>query len=174
MVKFSAFTLLMFVTLSYCASKPSSVSSASTEANSAVISKEGIRTGAEQTEEYLSYLKGKRIAILGNQTSIIGKTHLVDSLKKLGINIVTVFGPEHGFRGNASAGTKVQDEVDSATGIRIISLYGPKRKPSKEDMAIVDLMIYDVQDVGCRFYTNINALANLMRCTLLLQQFYSA
>jgi uncharacterized protein YbbC (DUF1343 family) len=121
-----------------------------------------IKTGAEQTEKYLSYLKGKRIGILGNQTSVIGKTHLVDSLKSLGVNIAKVFGPEHGFRGNASAGVKVQDEVDSATGIPIVSLYGPKRKPTKEDMASLDLMIYDVQDVGCRFYTNINVLADVM------------
>lgn len=121
-----------------------------------------LKTGAEQTEKYLPYLKGKRIGILGNQTSVIGKAHLVDSLKSLGVNIVKVFGPEHGFRGNASAGTRVQDEVDSATRIPIVSLYGPKRKPSKEDMASLDLMIYDVQDVGCRFYTNINVLADVM------------
>ena len=122
----------------------------------------GIITGADQTEKYLSYLKGKRIGILGNKTSIIGKVHLVDSLRSLGVNIVKVFGPEHGFRGNASAGVKVQNEVDSATGIPIISLYGPKRKPSKEDLADVDLMIYDIQDVGCRFYTYINVLADVM------------
>lgn len=121
-----------------------------------------IRTGAEQTERYLPYLKGKRIGILGNQTSVIGKTHLVDSLRSLGVDIVKVFGPEHGFRGKASAGVRVKDETDSATGIPIISLYGSKRKPSKEDLANVDLMLYDIQDVGCRFYTNINALANLM------------
>jgi hypothetical protein len=113
-----------------------------------------IKTGADQTEKYLSYLKGKRIGILGNKTSIIGRTHLVDSLRSLGVNIVKAFGPEHGFRGNASAGVKVQNEVDSATGIPIISLYGSKRKPSKEDLANVDLMIYDIQDVGCRFYSN--------------------
>lgn len=121
-----------------------------------------IRTGAEQTEKYLPYLKGKRIGILGNQTSVIRKTHLVDSLKKLGVQIVKVFGPEHGFRGNASNGAYVKDEVDSATRIPIVSLYGPKRKPSKEDLANIDLMIYDVQDVGCRFYTNINVLADVM------------
>jgi uncharacterized protein YbbC (DUF1343 family) len=121
-----------------------------------------IKTGAEQTGKYISYLKGKKIGIVSNQTSIIGKTHLVDSLQKLGVNIVSVFGPEHGFRGNASAGTKVQDEKDSATGIQIISLYGPRKKPRKEDMDAIDLMIYDVQDVGCRFYTNINVLANIM------------
>jgi uncharacterized protein YbbC (DUF1343 family) len=110
----------------------------------------------------LPYLQGKRVAILANQTSIINKTHLVDSLKSLGIHIVKVFGPEHGFRGNASAGAQVADEVDKATGIPIISLYGKKNKPTKEDLADVDLVVYDLQDVGCRFYTNINALARLM------------
>jgi len=124
--------------------------------------KDRILTGADQTEKYLSYLKGKRIGILSNQTSIIGKAHLVDSLKSLGINIVTLFGPEHGFRGNASAGVSVQDEVDSATGIPVVSLYGVRKKPSKEHMDAIDLMIYDLQDVGCRFYTNINKLAALM------------
>lgn len=121
-----------------------------------------IKTGAEQTNLYLPLLKGKRVAILANQTTIIGKTHLVDSLQKLGINIVKVFGPEHGFRGNASAGVHVEDEKDKATGIPVISLYGKKNKPTKEDMADVDIMLYDLQDVGCRFYTNINALARLM------------
>ncbi|HNU89607.1 MAG TPA: DUF1343 domain-containing protein [Ferruginibacter sp.] len=122
----------------------------------------GIRTGAEQTEKYLSYIKGKRVAILANQTSIIGGTHLVDSLKKLGVNIVKVFGPEHGFRGKASAGDKVSDEVDLTTGIPIISLYGSKNKPTRADLADVDIMLYDLQDVGVRFYTNINALSRLM------------
>jgi uncharacterized protein YbbC (DUF1343 family) len=121
-----------------------------------------IKTGADQTEKYLPYLKGKRVAMMANLTSVIGKTHLVDTLKKLGVNIVKVFGPEHGFRGNASAGVHVADEVDIATGIPVISLYGPKNKPSKEDLANVDVLIYDLQDVGCRFYTNINALARLM------------
>lgn len=121
-----------------------------------------LKTGAEQTEQYLPYLKGKRVAILANQTSIIGKTHLVDSLNKLGINLVKAFGPEHGFRGNASAGTSVSDETDATTGIPIISLYGKKNKPTKEELADVDIIIYDLQDVGCRFYTNINALSRLM------------
>ena len=122
----------------------------------------GIITGADQTEKYLPLLKGKRVALLANQTTIIGKIHLVDSLQKLGINIVKVFGPEHGFRGKASAGDKVSDEIDKATGIPIISLYGAKSKATKEDLADVDILIYDLQDVGCRFYTNINALARLM------------
>jgi uncharacterized protein YbbC (DUF1343 family) len=132
------------------------------ETQTAAFNGKTIKTGAEQTTKYLSYIKGKRIAILGNQTSVIGKTHLVDSLRSLGIKIVKVFGPEHGFRGNASAGVRVKDEIDSATGIPVISLYGPKRKPTREDLSDVDLMIYDVQDVGCRFYTNINALADIM------------
>jgi uncharacterized protein YbbC (DUF1343 family) len=133
--------------------------------NKPLVEKNGsanILTGADQTEKYIDLLKGKRVAILANQTSIIGKKHLVDSLLARGINIVKVFGPEHGFRGNASNGTRVADEKDPATGINIISLYGKKRKPSKEDLADVDVMMYDVQDVGCRFYTNINLLRDLM------------
>lgn len=121
-----------------------------------------ILTGADQTEKYIPLLQGKRVAIMANPTTVIGKTHLVDSLKKRGVNIVKVFGPEHGFRGNASAGVHVADENDPATGIPVISLYGPKNKPSKQDMADVDILLYDLQDVGCRFYTNINALARLM------------
>ncbi|GAC1427146.1 MAG: DUF1343 domain-containing protein [Chitinophagaceae bacterium] len=126
------------------------------------IRKNKIITGADQTEKYFSYLKGKRVAVLANPSTIIGKKHLVDSLQSRGINIIKVFGPEHGFRGNASAGVKVADEKDAATGIPVISLYGAKNKPSKEDLADVDIMIYDVQDVGCRFYTNINVLARIM------------
>ncbi len=125
-------------------------------------SEKEIITGADQTEKYLNYLEGKRVAVMANPTTIIGKKHLVDSLNSLGIHIVKVFGPEHGFRGNASAGEKVKDEKDLATGIPIISLYGTKNKPDKEDMADVDILIYDLQDVGVRFYTNINALVRLM------------
>jgi len=121
-----------------------------------------LKTGADQTEKYLPYLRGKRIGMVVNPTAIIHKTPIVDSLKALGINIVKVFGPEHGFRGNASNGAKVSDEVDAKTGIPIISLYGKKRKPSKEDMADIDLLIYDIQDVGVRFYTNINTLRDVM------------
>ena len=127
-----------------------------------VVSKKEIKTGAEQTGKYLPLLKGKRIAIMANQTSMIGNTHLVDSLKNLEVKIVKVFGPEHGFRGNASAGVHVADEIDPVSGIPVVSLYGAKNKPSKEDLADVDILIYDLQDVGVRFYTNINALSRLM------------
>lgn len=122
-----------------------------------------IKTGAERTEKYISKLQGKRIALIANQTSIIGEKHLLDSLVAAGINIVKVFGPEHGFRGNASNGTSVGDEVDQDTGVKIISLYGKKKKPSREDLADVDILIYDIQDVGCRFYTNINVLRDVMQ-----------
>ncbi|WP_192822663.1 exo-beta-N-acetylmuramidase NamZ domain-containing protein [Rufibacter sp. LB8] len=124
--------------------------------------KPGLITGADQTEKYVPYLKGKRVALVVNQTSIIGQKSSVDSLQTLGVQIVKVFGPEHGFRGNASNGTHVGDEVDEKTGIPIISLYGKKRKPSKEDLANVDVLIYDIQDVGVRFYTNINTLRDVM------------
>ncbi len=122
-----------------------------------------IKTGAERTEKYISKLQGKKIALIANQTSIIGEKHLLDSLVAAGINIFKVFGPEHGFRGNASNGTSVGDEVDPNTGVKIISLYGKKKKPSREDLTDVDILIYDIQDVGCRFYTNINVLRDVMQ-----------
>jgi uncharacterized protein YbbC (DUF1343 family) len=121
-----------------------------------------IKTGAEQTEIYLPLLDRKRIAVVANQTSMIGKTSLIDSLKSLGVNIVKIFGPEHGFRGTASAGALVADSIDVKTGIPEISLYGKKTKPSKVDLCNVDLVIFDIQDVGARFYTYINLLAKVM------------
>ncbi|WP_221394068.1 exo-beta-N-acetylmuramidase NamZ domain-containing protein [Dyadobacter sp. NIV53] len=119
-------------------------------------------TGADQVTEYLGYLKGKKVGILINQTSIIGNTPIVDSLVALGVNIVRIFGPEHGFRGTASNGDKVGDSVDPKTGISAISLYGKQKKPTKEQMADLDLMIFDLQDVGTRFYTYINTLGHVM------------
>ena len=119
-----------------------------------------IKTGAEQTGIYIPEIKGKRVAIVGNQTSIIGHTSLVDSLLSLGINIKKVFGPEHGFRGNVSAGVHVND--NTATRIPEISLYGNKNKPSKADLEDVDIVIFDIQDVGARFYTYINLLGRVM------------
>jgi len=121
-----------------------------------------IITGADQTGKYLSYLKGKRIGLVANQSSQIGKKSSVDSLVSLGIKIVKVFGPEHGFRGNASNGAVVGNEIDAKTGIPIISLYGKNEKPTKEQLADVDLMVFDIQDVGCRYYTNINTLEYVM------------
>jgi uncharacterized protein YbbC (DUF1343 family) len=122
----------------------------------------GIRTGAEQTERYLPMLKGKRVGMVVNPTSIIGGQTSVDSLLSLGVNIVKIFGPEHGFRGNASAGVKVDDDVDTKTGIKAVSLYGKHQKPTTADLADVDIMIFDIQDVGVRFYTYINTLQHVM------------
>jgi uncharacterized protein YbbC (DUF1343 family) len=121
-----------------------------------------IITGAERTDKYLPLLKGKRVAMMANPTTVIGARHLVDSLLLHDVNIVKIFGTEHGFRGNASAGEEISDETDKVTGIPIISLYGKKKKPNNEDLSNVDVLIYDLQDVGCRFYTNINALVKLM------------
>lgn len=122
----------------------------------------GIITGADQVKAYLPYLKGKRVGMVVNQTSIIGNKLSVDSLRTLGVNIKAIFGPEHGFRGNASNGAVVANEVDPATGIPIISLYGQKRKPARKDLDKLDIMVFDIADVGCRFYTNINTLRDVM------------
>ena len=121
-----------------------------------------LMTGAEQTEKYLPLLKGKRVGMVVNPTSIIGNQTAVDSLLKRGVNIVKIFGPEHGFRGDASAGVHVDDAVDAKTGIKAISLYGKHSTPTKEDLEDVDIMIFDIQDVGVRFYTYINTLQRVM------------
>lgn len=121
-----------------------------------------ILPGAYRTELYLPLLKNKRIGIFANHTATIGNTHLVDSLQKLGIKITKAFGPEHGFRGKADAGEKVDNYIDAATGIPVISLYGKKRRPSAEDLKDVDILLFDIQDVGTRYYTFISSLQEFM------------
>ena len=125
-----------------------------------------IYTGEDQTQLYLSKLKEKKIAIVANQTSVIYKkesfTHLVDSLIALNIDIRRVFAPEHGFRGNADAGESIEDGIDKKTGIPIISLYGKNKKPTKEQLKDIDLVVFDIQDVGVRFYTYISTLHYVM------------
>lgn len=125
-----------------------------------------IYTGADQIQLYLSKLKGKNIAIVANQTSVIyngnNYTHIVDSLVSLKINIHKVFAPEHGFRGDADAGESVADGIDKKTEIPIISLYGKNKKPTKEQLKDIDLMVFDIQDVGVRFYTYISSLHYVM------------
>ncbi|MEJ2902840.1 exo-beta-N-acetylmuramidase NamZ family protein [Pedobacter panaciterrae] len=123
---------------------------------------EELRTGAEQTELYVPYLKGKRVGMVVNPTSIIGKETTVDSLLALGVKVVKIFGPEHGFRGDASNGTSVDDEIDKKTGIKVVSLYGKHSAPTAADLADIDVMIFDIQDVGVRFYTYINTLQHVM------------
>lgn len=122
-----------------------------------------ILTGADQTENYIPLLKGKRIGLVVNQTAEINGVPLVDSLKNLGINIKAIFGPEHGFRGDADAGEKVGNYTDSKTGFPVISLYGAKQAPTKDDLKDIDLMIFDIQDVGARFYTYTITLARVMQ-----------
>jgi uncharacterized protein YbbC (DUF1343 family) len=122
-----------------------------------------IRTGAEQTEKYFPFLRGKRIAVVANPTSQIAGIPLVDSLIHAGIHVVKVFGPEHGFRGNASNGALVSDSVDPVTGIPVISLYGKKSLPSRDDLIDVDLVLFDIQDVGARFFTYIITLQRVMQ-----------
>ncbi|MBS1522723.1 MAG: DUF1343 domain-containing protein [Bacteroidetes bacterium] len=125
---------------------------------------ETLRTGADQTELYVNYLKNKNIGMVINQTSVIGKNQVssVDSLLKLGIRVKKIFGPEHGFRGTASNGAKVDDTVDPKTGIPAISLYGKHYKPTPADLEGLNLMIFDIQDVGARFYTYLSTLHYVM------------
>src|SRR5882757_1602630 len=120
--------------------------------------KTNVVTGAERMDAYLPYLKNKKVAVFANQTSIVGNTHLVDTLLKSGINIVKIFGPEHGFRGDADAGEHVDNAIDKKTGLPVISLYGNHRKLTPEDVKDVDVLIYDIQDVGVRFYTYLGSL----------------
>jgi uncharacterized protein YbbC (DUF1343 family) len=127
---------------------------------------EKILTGADRTGMYLPMLKGKRIGIVANQTSVIGNTHLVDSLISLGDEVVSigkVFSPEHGFRGEAEAGLIIEDKLDARTGLPVISLYGRNRKPSKEAITDLDIILFDIQDVGARFYTYISTLFYVMQ-----------
>jgi len=121
-----------------------------------------IITGAEQTYLYLNKLKGKKVAIVANPTSIIGHTHLVDSLFSLKINIKKIFAPEHGFRGEAANGDHIDNSIDPKTNVPIVSLYGKNIKPSKKDLKNIDVVIFDIQDVGVRFYTFLTTLHYVM------------
>lgn len=121
-----------------------------------------ILPGAHRLSAYLPLLKGRTVGIFANHTSMVGNTHLVDTLRKLGVQIRVIFGPEHGFRGTAGAGEKLGNYVDEKTGLPVISLYGEKRRPSAEDLRDVDVLLFDIQDVGVRFYTYISSLEEFM------------
>lgn len=127
-------------------------------------SQEGrIILGDEQTSEYFPILKGKRIAVFSNHTGMIGNKHLVDVLLENKFNVVAIFSPEHGFRGNADAGEHVSSSVDSKTGVPILSLYdGKLGKPSEQSMRKFDILIVDIQDVGLRYYTYYASMCRLM------------
>ena len=126
--------------------------------NNVRITQKKIIVGAERTTKYLDILKDENIAIVANPSSLIYENHLVDSLISLGINIKKVMSPEHGFRGNVGAGEHIKDGVDLKTGLPIISLYGSHKKPTKSDLSGIDILIFDLQDVGTRFYTYLSTL----------------
>lgn len=128
---------------------------------------ENLLTGAEQTEMYIKLLESKNVAVVANHTSVISNqknefTHLVDSLLALKIKIKKVFAPEHGFRGQADAGEKIDNAIDTKTGLPIISLYGNHKKPTAVDLNQIDVVVFDIQDVGVRFYTYISTLHYVM------------
>ncbi|MBX3238858.1 MAG: DUF1343 domain-containing protein [Chitinophagaceae bacterium] len=129
-----------------------------------------ITPGAYRLEQYLPLLKDKAVALFANHTSMVNDKHLVDVLKEKGIAIKKIFAPEHGFRGKADAGEKVSSSVDAETGIPVVSLYGSKRKPAAEDVKDVDIIIFDIQDVGVRFYTYISSLQDMMEACISLNK----
>lgn len=141
------FLALLFATFLACRSQSTSPFAA-----------ERLQTGAEQTELYLETLRGKRVGIIANQTSLIGNTHLVDTLLSMGVEVTKVFAPEHGFRGEAGAGEHIADGKDPKTGLEVLSLYGKLKKPTPAMLEKTDILLFDIQDVGTRFYTYISTL----------------
>jgi len=129
------------------------------------IIKADIIMGAEQLDKYLPMLKGKRVALVVNQSSLVYGEHLVDVLLRKKVKIVKIFAPEHGFRGSADAGEHLKNGIDKATKLPIISLYGKHKKPTKSDLRNVDIVIFDIQDVGVRFYTYLSTLHYIMEAT---------
>lgn len=121
-----------------------------------------VTPGAERLEEYLPQLSGKRVGLLANHTARVGETHLVDTLLALGVELKTVFAPEHGFRGEAGAGDKITSYRDPASGVNVISIYGSVKKPKAADIQALDVLLFDIQDVGLRYYTFLSSLHYLM------------
>ncbi|GAB5539162.1 MAG: DUF1343 domain-containing protein [Salibacteraceae bacterium] len=125
-----------------------------------------ITVGAKRFEQYADLLKGKRVGVVSNHTSMVDTMHLVDFLLSKDVEVIRVFAPEHGFRGKADAGEKVEDGKDKKTGLPIVSLYGANKKPSIDDLTNIEVMIFDIQDVGARFYTYISTMTYVMEaCT---------
>jgi uncharacterized protein YbbC (DUF1343 family) len=161
MIKFIAKSVLIVASFIITSSYSNSLSM--TKRSSTTINPVAIKTGADNYEKYLPLLKDKKIGIVTNQTGILSnKTHLVDFLLEKKIAIQTIFAPEHGFRGTADAGEHVVDGKDPKTGLPIISLYGDNKKPKKEQLAGIDILVFDLQDVGARFYTYISSLHYVM------------
>jgi uncharacterized protein YbbC (DUF1343 family) len=163
--KYSLIVLLQLMIITNCSAQKEK-SKIKSKAIVTTTASSNILPGANRFDQYLPLLKGKRVAFLVNQTSMVANTHLVDTLKKLGITIKAIFGPEHGFRGAAPDGAKIGNAIDPGTGAPVISLYGTKNKPSAEDLKDVDVMVYDIQDVGARFYTFISSMQYFMEAAL--------
>jgi uncharacterized protein YbbC (DUF1343 family) len=155
--------LLLFLVFSACKGQQKETISNSGPSSEAPAP---IKVAANRTEAYLPLLQGKKVGVVANPTSVIfsenGHTHLVDSLLSSDIHLIKVFAPEHGFRGTADAGEHVKDGVDTQTGLPIISLYGKNRKPSAAQLSDLDVVLFDIQDVGVRFYTYIASLQLVM------------
>jgi uncharacterized protein YbbC (DUF1343 family) len=160
-LKYLSISSLVITMSVSCASQKNKITDQSSATKNATVI-----PGAEQTDKYLPMLKGKKVALLVNHTSMIGGKHIVDALISKGVSIKVIFGPEHGFRGDAPDGAKIETTVDAKTGIPVVSLYGKKNKPTPEDLVGVDLMIYDIQDVGTRFYTFISSMQYFMEAAL--------
>lgn len=128
----------------------------------AFVDKNHYVSAAMQMDDYLPLLQGKRIGVVANQTSIVGETHLVDTLLSLGVDVKKIYTPEHGFRGTADAGAKVNSGKDEKTGLPIVSLYGKNKKPTPEMLQGIDIILFDLQDVGVRFYTYISTMSYVM------------
>jgi uncharacterized protein YbbC (DUF1343 family) len=157
---FKKITFILFLIISNASNANSSTEIIENKIND---SSNEIKTGADNFEKYIPLLKDKKVGIVTNQTGILSnKKHLVDFLLEKKINIKTIFAPEHGFRGTADAGEHVVDGKDAKTGLSIVSLYGENRKPKKEQLAAIDVLVFDLQDVGARFYTYISSLHYVM------------
>jgi uncharacterized protein YbbC (DUF1343 family) len=143
------------------AAKPAASAPGPASENSSAADKKPVM-GAEQLDKVLPLLKGKRVGLVVNHTSVIGKTHLLDTLLKRGVQVKAVFGPEHGFRGEAEAGALIASTTDKRTGVPVHSLYGKTKKPSAEQIKDLDVLVFDIQDVGARFYTYISTMHYIM------------
>lgn len=159
---FTLFTVSIACKNNDSAIDPPVIVSTTHQDNAASDADTSIITGAQQTALLLPLIKDKYVACVVNQTSMIGKTHLVDSLISSGVKIATIFAPEHGFRGTEDAGATILNAKDTKTDLPVLSLYGNKKKPSQQDLADVDIVIFDIQDVGARFYTYISSLHYVM------------
>lgn len=159
----SGFLIISLFTLFSCNACSGKITPSQTFIDEKTEQQRKIFTGADQTSKYLPLLKGKRVGLVINQTAEIDGVPLVDTLKSIGVNIKAIFGPEHGFRGTADAGEKVGNYTDKKTGFPVISLYGAKHAPSKEDLKDIDILIFDIQDVGVRFYTYTITMAWVMQ-----------